>query len=281
MMLAALMPGGVQASAPVPRGYELTLAQGSRLLIAATVNGVAVTALLDSAAESTILDRTFARRLKLHGVSTVTGQGSGKSTFDADIVNGVRLSSAGLTLRNQTVAVADLSDVGKRLLGRRLDIILGRELFDAARIRIDVDGHRLEIVDASAMPRGVRVELTTEAGIESMPVKVEDGATVLATFDLGNGGNVRVGQEFATRAGLLTDGRAVKTENGGGLGGETVRSVVRLRSIEVAGQRFIDVPAAVDAQPNAASLNLGVSILRHFIITTDFAHHALWLEPRT
>ena len=39
----------------------------------------------------------------------------------------------GLTLTAQTVATADLGDVGRRLLGRPLEVILGRELFDAAR----------------------------------------------------------------------------------------------------------------------------------------------------
>jgi len=37
----------------------------------------------------------------------------------------------------------------------------------------------------------------------------------------------------------------------------------------------------IDAQPSAADLNVGISVLRHFLITTDFAAHAVWLEPRT
>ena len=275
------MPTVVRADARTPRAYELTLARGSRLLFAATVNGVDVMALLDSAAESTILDRTFASRLKVHGGNTVTGLGSGKSTFDADIANRVRLAAAGVTLRNQTVAITDLSDVGTRLLGRRLDVILGRELFDAARIRIDVEQRRLEIVDAGTTPRGVRLELTTKHGIETLPVQIEDSATVQAAFDLGNGGDALLGQNFATRAGFLTDGRPVNTDTGGDLGGAAVRSVIHLRSIGVAGQRFTDVPAAIDSQPNASDLNLGVSILRHFVITVDFARHAIWLESHS
>jgi hypothetical protein len=46
----------------------------------------------------------------------------------------VRLEALGLSLRDQTVAVTDLTDVGQRLLGHRIDVILGREIFDAARL---------------------------------------------------------------------------------------------------------------------------------------------------
>jgi hypothetical protein len=29
----------------------------------------------------------------------------------------------------------------------------------------------------------------------------------------------------------------------------------------------------------SSALNVGVSLLRHFLITTDFAGHAVWLQP--
>jgi len=31
---------------------------------------------------------------------------------------------------------------------------------------------------------------------------------------------------------------------------------------------------------NAGDLNLGVKVLRHFIVVTDFAQHRIWLQPR-
>jgi hypothetical protein len=52
------------------------------------------------------------------------------------------------------------------------------------------------------------------------------------------------------------------------------------RNLHVAGREFIDVPAAIDPGETASDLNLGTSILRDFIITTDFADGAIWLEPR-
>ena len=268
------------ATSSAPHAYTLSLAGGSRLMINARINGVATRALLDSAAEVTILDREFARRLQLGGGQAVTGQGSGQTTFEAALIEGVTLEAVGLSLANQSVAIADLGDVGRRLLKRRVDVILGREIFDAARLAIDIDGRRITVVTRERAPRGVRLELSAEHGVETVPVSVEKGGPVRATFDLGNGSHVLISKSFAARQGLLSDGRAVTTERGGGLGGETARQLITLRDLELAGRHFSNVMAAIDPQPSASDVNVGTSVLRHFRITTDYAGRAVWLEPR-
>jgi len=281
LALSALAAHPASAAPPVAGNtYPLTLTRGSRLIVAASVNGRPVSALLDSAAEATILDRDLARRLKLGAGQTVVGQGSGRASFDVTLVSGVTLEALGLTLGDQTVAVGDLSDVGRRLLGHRVEIILGREIFDAARVSIDINGRRIAVVPRDQEPPGVRLQLVTEHGVETIPVRVESGEPVRATFDLGNGSRVLIGAALATRMRLLVDGRTVTTDRGGGLGGEAMRQVITLRSIEIAGRQFRDVSAAVDPQPSASDVNVGIALLRHFRITTDFADRAVWLEPR-
>jgi predicted aspartyl protease len=281
--MTALAAADAPAAAPAPpaadsHGYPLTLVNGTRILLAARVNGHAVTALLDSAAEATVVDRQYARRIGLGTGQAVTGQGSGQASFAANLVDGVTLEAVGLTLPDQTVALADLGDVGRRLLGRRIDVILGREIFDAARLSIDLGRHRIAVLAADATPAGTRLDLVTEHGVETIPVRVEDRDVVRATFDLGNGAKVLVGRAYADRVGLLTDGRPVGVERGGGLGGETARQTLTLTAVEIAGRRFSGVPAAIDPQPSASALNVGVRLLRHFLITTDFAGHAVWLQ---
>jgi hypothetical protein len=250
------------------------------LLVDARVNGHAVKALLDSAAEATLIDPAFAGALQLASGTTVTGQGSGDASFDAALIKGVELQVFGVTLPDQTVAVTELADVGRRLLGQPLDVILGREIFDAARLRIDIEGRRITVMPRDTVPPGIRLELTTENGVETLPVRLEGAGEQRAVFDLGNGSEVLVGSKLAARLHLLTDGRQVSSARGGGLGGETSRQLIPLHSLEVAGRTFREVPAAIDSQPSAADLNIGVSILRHFVITSDFAAHTLWLQPR-
>jgi len=124
--LIVVMAGASVASA-APAGQALTLTRGSRLMIDARINGHAVRASLDSAAEVTMLDRKFAQHLKLGRGQRATGQGSGQSSFEAALGDGVSIEALGVSLTDQTVAVADLSDVGQWLPKRRLDVILGRE----------------------------------------------------------------------------------------------------------------------------------------------------------
>ena len=278
--LLLLMVCAVSAAQDGARRYPLTLAAGSRLMIDAKINGHAVVALLDSAAEATLLDRKFAESLNLSGGQATAGQGSGQSTFSATLVDGVQLEAVGLSLANQTVAVADLTDVGHRLLGRPIEVILGREIFDASRLAIDIDGQRIAVVSRDQEPPGTRLELFTEHGVETVPARIEGGATVRATFDLGNGSEVLISDALARRMNLLADGREVRSSQGGGLGGETTRSVIKLRDLELAGRHFKEVEAAIDPQASASDLNLGISVLRHFRIVTDFANHAVWLEAR-
>jgi hypothetical protein len=191
----------------------------------------------------------------------------------------VRLEAVGLSLPDQEVAVASLSEVGQRLLGRPIDVILGRELFDAARLEIDVGHRRIRVLPAGEPPRGTRLDLVTEHGVETVPARIEGHPPVRATFDLGNGAQVLVSRRYAQALGLLTDGRAVHREAGGGLGGEAQRQTFVLQSLELAGQRFTGLAAAIDPQESASDLNVGLSVLARFVVTTDFAGKAVWLRP--
>jgi hypothetical protein len=62
-------------------------------------------------------------------------------------------------------------------------------------------------VTLEAKPRGTRLDLVTEHGVETVPVRVESGEPVRATFDLGNGTHVLIGAALAERMRFLSDGR--------------------------------------------------------------------------
>jgi hypothetical protein len=251
----------------------------NRLYLDVRVNGHPVRALLDSAAEASFMDAQFAQAIGVRGGSTVGTRGSGGDT-ESQLATGVHVDALGLHLGPLTVALMDLSDVGRRLLNGPLPFIMGRELFDAGRIYIDIERAHISAVPATFKPEGLRLDLREERGLETLPVAIEEHAPVPAAFDLGNGGDVLVGAHYAESLGLLTDGRPVVEKKGGGIGGETPRKTVVLKSLVLAGRQFKDVPAAVDATGSATKLNVGVSILRGFEIVTDFAAQCVWLKSR-
>jgi len=278
LLSAALLGSAAAAAASAPQGTLVP--QGRYLMLDARIAGTPVRALLDSAAEMTLLDPAFASRARLIAGESVTGHGSGREAFRARLVPGVTIDALGLHLTKQTVAIADLGDVGRRLVGARLDVILGREIFDAARITVDIAGLRIAVVPRGHEPPGVRLPLAQEHGTDTLPVRIEDGSPVQAAFDLGNGRGVLIGARYAEQRNMLRDGRMVREEHGGGLGGEVRRAHFTLRSIEIAGLRLHAVPASIDAEPTASDANLGLDVLRNFRITVDFAQHSIWLAPR-
>lgn len=276
-MIAALLLAAATATS-LPDPVPLTV-RGDRLFVAARINGVATEAVLDSGAEASFLDDDFAARIGVAAGTPVTARGSGGAAT-ARLVDNVSITAAGVTLNPPGVGVIDLDDIGARLFGYRLDAIVGRELFDAARLAIDIEGGTLAVLPRDRRPRGRRLALSGQHGIETIPLSIEGRAPVCAEFDLGNGSDVIIGKAYAARLGLLAPGRVVAREPGGGIGGKVERPVVVLRALRVGGVTFRNVRATIDAQPHAADANIGVRILRRFRIVTDFAARAIWLQPQ-
>ena len=272
---AALLLAGTAAAAETVTRLRVA---DNRAFLPVTVNGHVTEALLDSAAEATILDAAFAARLGISGGKAVTARGSGRATTTARVVGGVTVGAAGLTLRPEGVAVLDLSDISRRLTHAPIDVVLGRELFDAARLAVDIGGGMLAVIDRGRVPAGVRLPLTARRGIETIPVTIE-GIPAQADFDLGNGGRMLVGKGFARTHGL-PGRRQVTQVGGGGIGGEALQTAFALQRVEIAGRVFAAVPAAIDASDTAADANIGVALLRNFRIVTDFAQRSIWLSSR-
>lgn len=271
-MLALTAPASAETAYPVE--YS-----GGRIFVPVIVNGRPASGLLDSGAEMTVVDDGFAARagLALEGSEQAKGTGG---RVEARFAKGVNLAAAGIGLPARTVAVIDLEDVGARLIGRPIEVVLGREFFDAGRLRIDLRAARIASLSRRAKPAGARFKLTTLHGIETFPASVEGHAPAAAHFDLGNGGDVLIGKAYADRIGLTAPGRIVGRRAGGGLGGEIQRDIVTLKTLRIGTETFTDVQAAIDPGEGAADINIGTSILAHFLIVTDFPQHALWLQRR-
>lgn len=253
---------------------EPLLVHNGRLFIPAKINGVATEALLDSGAEASLIDPSLAAEAKLPEGQAITMKGSGGSTA-ARFVEGVPIEALGLKVQGEGIVVMDMSDLSKRLIKRPTRAIVGRELFDAARLRIDLAGGTIDVADRASEPAGAKLPLTGHAGIESVPVRI-NGNTAQAEFDLGNGSDPMISRAMVDRLGLKVTGKKA----GGGIGGEIQRDVVTIPMLEVAGRHFHGLTAAVDDQSSANDMNIGTSVLRDFLITTDFKQRAVWLAPR-
>lgn len=269
-MIRTLVATALLATAHAAAAEPLTFFNG-RLFIPATVNGVQTEALLDSGAEGTIVDPALAAKANFAAGSPQLIKGSAGSE-QARIVEGVALNALGVELHPEVVVVLDLSDLSTRLIKRPTQAIVGRELFDAARLRIDLNGGTISVVDKDASPPGAKLALTGHAGIEGIPVRA-NGVPAQAEFDLGNGSDVMISRGLVKKLHLKIIGK----RTGGGIGGAIQRDFVRLDRIEVAGRTFRNLTATIDDQPSHNDMNIGTSILKSFLITTDFKERAVWL----
>lgn len=267
LVAAALLSGATAVTAEPLKFYH------GRLFIPATINQVATEALLDSGAEATIVDPAFAAKARFpQGLPQVIKGSSG--TAQARIVTGVTIEALGVELHPEAVVVLDLSDLSKRLIRRPTSSVVGRELFDAARLQIDIPRGDIAVVTRSLVPRGQRLVLTGHAGIEAIPVRA-NGIEAQAEFDLGNGSEAMISRDLVNKLKLKIIGKTA----GGGIGGAIQRDFVRLERLEVAGRTFRNVTANIDDQASHDDMNIGTSILKNFLITADFKDRAVWLEP--
>lgn len=275
----ALLALGISLPAVAADREHQLIVRGDRLFIPVTINGQKVEALLDSAAEATFVDDDFARSLGLALMGNETVKGSGGED-KVRFAEGVNIHAAETDLKGLTVAVLDLEDLSARLVGTRVSLILGRDFFDAGRFRLDIEGGTIRKLGSSAKPKGTMLPLVTYRGIEGFPVTIEGHAGIQAAFDLGNGSEMMLGRQAANRLGIGAPGRVIERKKGGGIGGSIDRDIVKLSSVTIAGKTFADVRAAIDEQDSQSDANIGVNILRHFVIVTDFPGHKLWLARR-
>lgn len=266
MLAACVLLGSAAHADPL-------IVDNGRLFITAKINGVETEALLDSGAETSLFDKRLAAEAHFGPGEKVILKGSGGEQ-EVEVVGNVRIEALGQTIPSAEVAVLDLADLSTRLIKRPTRAIVGRELFDAAPIRIDLAGADVRALKTGEVPRGVKLPLTGHGGIETVPVTLGRTAAP-AVLDFGNGSGVMIGKELAAQLGL----KGIGKQKGGGIGGEVERDVVILPSLTLAGRTFRNVRATVDETSSRAALNIGTPILKHFVVTADFKGRAAWFAP--
>lgn len=252
---------------------EPLIVDHGRLFIQAKINGIATEALLDSGAESSLIDPELAEKAGLPEGEKVQLKGSGGEQ-EVRVVSGVRIEALGLVVPSAEIAVLDLTDLSTRLIKRPTVAIVGREVFDAAPIRIDLVKADVRALTKDEKPSGIQLPLTEHNGIETVPVTVGK-INAQAVLDFGNGSGVLISRELATQMGL----KPVDKVKGGGFGGEIEREAVVLPELTLAGHIFREVQAEIDETSSRAELNIGTPILKHFVVTADYKGRFAWFQP--
>ena len=257
----------------IPAQAEELIVKGDRLFVPAEVDGLPVLALLDSGAEISVFNSTFAEDLQFGEGEEVSARGTGASSTAAVLVKGQSVTALGREIELPVSAVMDLTDIEQRLIRAPLPMIMGRELFDAGRVSLDISRGLIGWYPEGAPVTGVELELTAAHGIETIPVEFGSGVSVAADFDLGNGSGLLISSDLARQLDL----KPVGVEPGGGIGGESGRLVTYVPELMIAGETFRNIRAHVSDGMQVPA-NVGVGLLRNFLIVTDFPNRRVWLQ---
>lgn len=260
------------------------LFRGNRIVVPATLNGHHTEVLLDTGASATTLDRAYARSIGLPEGRKVQGRGAG-GVVEAEIVPGVTLDIGGMRFDNMTVGVLDLAPMA-RATGRPMDVVLGREFFNAAVVSIDWSNKRLAVSSHQAFrpnARATAVPLTRKGPFNTIPVSIAGGEPISALLDLGNGGNLVLPPTYwAGRADLA----ALRYAEGrtGGVGGLHGARVALVPNVKLAGRTFAAVPATLSEKGNnddpEKMANVGIGLLKQFQVDLDLGRDRIYLTPR-
>jgi Aspartyl protease len=275
---------GEESSTP---WIPVDLVEGRYVIVQGKVGDREVPILLDSGANNTVLAEDFAHELGLSLAGRMVLQGTSRSQWAA-FTAGIPVEIGMLRLPGLIVLVTALAAV-EEALGRKVPIILGKEVFNSVVVEIDYPGSRL----AFHRPESYRPEpgakplrlLPGESGDKLVELSIEGLPPARFILDSGSGSTVTLFKSYVEEQGLL-DERFPRSERLlRGVGGGSVVTIATLKTLTLAGLELKDVPAEFYREDQGAfhtrraAGNLGAGILSLFRVALDYSRGRMYLSP--
>lgn len=253
------------------------------VIVNVLVNGTPARALLDSGAQSSVVDRGLAARLGLpvSAMAPVLAYGvSGAPQIGRSAA--LDLQAGALRLSGLRAAMLDLAPIASAS-GRPFDLIIGQDVLRTVIADVDFPRGRLAFHDARvrALPPGALASPARTEGRDLLvPITVE-ARPLEVVLDTGASGALALSPASAQALGLL-DGRRVTSAPSITFGGLSQDRVVRARTLTFAGVEVADVRVHVYSPAQGARVPaglLGVEVLERFRVILDLGRGRLHLVP--
>lgn len=264
---------------------EFDFFRNAIILVPVLVNGVPGTALLDSGADIVMVSEEFSKRIGGVGKETVLVAATG-GTATSPIISGLEVVFGGLRVRSITAAVVDLA-TPSMAMGRRLDLMIGREFFETLIVAIDFDLRKIGFQTREAFvppSEAIRVPLRRFNRSRVIDVTLEGGPPVQMQFDLGLDMAIMLSKPFWSKRAYLL-GRRWSTTLFASAAGPCEAQIASFREIGIAGATVQDVsvifaPARGEGDNFVPPGVIGMPILSRFNIVTDYQRDCLYLTSR-
>lgn len=270
----AAQPASLPPAASVAVPVEIV---GATVLLPVRINGSApLWLLLDTGANSCVLDHALARRLGLESIRAgeATGAGTGTVPYLSYRPEDVAFEVGGTAFRCEHTISLDLAAV-PGIVGHPVDGILGSDFIAQRTLQINYDAAVVRLHDPASF--------AYEGGGEILPLEFERRLPYVRAEITVAGVPPEVsrllvdsGSEDAVDDPLLLRSTAgLETVTGGvGLGEEYQVSLGQLERFRLGRFEFTGVPSVA---PGVALI--GGEILRRFRVIADYARQRLILEP--
>lgn len=262
----------------------------NRIFLEARINGQRPYQFIFDTGGQNVLDPATARELglALRDESSQIGAGAqAQRSWRTDVA----LAEIGpVRLRDHEFMVLDLATIRHAIGFRRLDGLVGRELFERFIVDIDFEGLKLRFIEPSGWTpspaHGRRVPLAfVGGGIPSIDATI-DGVRGELAIDTGDRSSLTLFSPFVARERLREKyARRISAVTGWGVGGPIPADVTRAERLSFGG---FDIARVVARMPtlqtgvfasDISAGSIGNGVLKRFRATFDYGGKQLFLAP--
>lgn len=267
--------------------FELS---GNLVLLQVKVNNSdSLRFILDTGADTSVIDAQRAKALRLMPQGKIVGNG-GAGSSEATFTKGISITLPGVKVLNQTIYALPLESLSA--LGRKIDGVLGNDVLDKFVVEIDYAARTISLYE----PQGYRysgsgeiIPLTIDEGLPFVRASItpEGRDPIEAKFEIDSGstGAILLNTPFVKKHNLLASVPKTIQTNVGGIGGTAKTFIGRIKNARL-GRFAIDRPITRFSQATQGDYAsskydglIGGEILRRFKVIFDYSRRQMMLEP--
>jgi len=246
--------------------------------------------ILDTGADSTVIDSQLAKDLHLTSHGSVVGTGSA-GTARATIYRGVSIKLSNLEALNLKIAGLPIDFISSPL-GKKISGIIGNDIIKELVVEVDYANQFINLYEPKGFKysgSGAVLPITVEENLPFVRARItlQGRAPIEGKFELDSGstGATTFNTPFVDKHGLLDSISKTNSSRLGGVGGSAQAFSARLKvmglgsiDLENSVARFSRATRGDDASAKYDGL-IGGEILRRFKVVFDYSRQQLILEP--
>ena len=279
--LASTKHGGLITTVP----FQL---HDNRILVSLTLEGQGPFTVVFDTGGSNVITPEVKRILGSKVLSTDTTTGAGEGTVEINTVRIGSLKLGELQLPDQDFIVVDLGEIQHAFRFERLDGLIGYEVLQRARAKIDFDRMVIQLFEPEP-GRKRKGSLLPFQLVDQRPVVAGtiDGRASKILIDTGDRSNLTLFERFAVASGLeaaFRDSTTILT--GVGVGGPIPGKIATLSQVKLGEIAIQDVVARLPTTKTGLfatselSASVGIGLLQGFNLEFDYQNGLLGLEAR-